>query len=148
MSDTTTVWNSAAGFGDWTLAGPVLQTGSDLQTAVLISLYTDRVAQLDDEIPDGSGDPRGWWGDAGQAVPIGSRIWLLERAKQVPVTLLRARDYAAEALQWLIDDKVVASFDIAAEWSRPGTLGMRVVAHKPNGESEAIDFSWTWNKVG
>lgn len=147
MSDTATLWDAAGGYGDWSMSGAVLQTGSDLRTAVFISLFTDRTARLDDEIPDGSGDPRGWWGDAGQAVPIGSRIWLLERAKQIPETLRRARDYAAEALQWLIDDKVVASFDIDVEWTRSGVLGMRVIAHRPNGGREAMDFSWTWNKV-
>lgn len=148
MSDTTTVWNPATGHGDWALVGPSLQAGGDLQTAVLISLFTDRTAGTDDDIPDGSDNPRGWWGDAGQAVPIGSRIWLLERAKEVPETLRRARDYAAEALQWLIDDAVVASFDITAEWTRLGVLGLQVVAHKPDGTQEAMGFSWTWNKVG
>lgn len=148
MSDTTTVWNPATGHGDWAMLGQALQTGGDLQTAVLISLFTDRTAGTDDEIPDGSGNARGWCGDAGQAVPIGSRIWLLERAKQIPETLRRAQDYAAEALQWLIDDGVVASIDITAEWTRLGVLGMQVIAHKPNGVQEPMDFSWTWNKVG
>ena len=147
MSDTTTLWNIAGGYADWSLSGAGLQTGDDLRTAVLISLFTDRTAQLDDEIPDGSADPRGWWGDTGQAVPIGSRIWLLERAKQTPETLRQARDYAIEALQWLIDDKVVASFDINVEWTRRSVLGMRVVAHKPGGSQQTMDFSWTWNRA-
>lgn len=147
MSDTTTVWNTQAGSGDWVMSGAALQTGSDLQTALLISLFTDRTAGIDDAIPDGSGNPRGWWGDAGQAAPIGSRIWLLSRAKQIPETLSRAQDYAKEALQWLIDDGVVASFDITTEWTRPGMLGMQIVAHKPGGATEAMDFSWTWNEV-
>lgn len=147
MSDTMIVWDPAKGTGDWTLEGGALAAGSDLRSAVLISLFTDRTAGPDDEIPDRSGDPRGWWGDVGQAVPIGSRLWLLERAKQTTETLATARDYISEALQWLIDDKVVGAFDIYVEWTRPGVLGAQVTAFRPDGGKEAMQFSWIWNKT-
>ena len=143
MPDITTIWVAAEGWGDWTLSGTQLQSGSDLQTSVLLSLFTDRLANTDDTIPDGSGDPRGWWADDAQ-YPIGSRLWLLERAKQEQSTLIRARDYITEALQWLIDDGVVASFDIYVEWARASVLGMQVVAHKQNGTTEAMNFAWVW----
>lgn len=131
--------NAVAGSGD-------LRSGSDLQTAVLISLFTDRVANGDDAIPDGTADPRGWWADD-QQYPIGSRLWLLGRAKQDQLTLIRAKDYIAEALQWLKDDGVVASFDVYVEWSRPSVLGMQVVAHKPNGTSETMQFAGAWKGI-
>lgn len=142
MTDTRTVWTPDTGRGDWSLSGAQLASGSDLETAVLLSLFTDREALPDDVVPDGTGDRRGWWGGE-----IGSRLWLLERAKQTPETLARARDYAAEALQWLIDDGVVAAFDIQAEWSAPGRLGMRVVAYKAAGGVEAMNYAWTWQGI-
>src|SRR5260370_260114 len=107
MSDTTIIWNPALGYGDWDMDGAQLVAGDDLLTAVYISLFTDRVASPDDVIPDGTQDPRGWWGDAGQDVLIGSRLWLLNRAKQTTETLNLAKDYITEALKWLIDDGVV-----------------------------------------
>ncbi|MFP4904903.1 phage GP46 family protein, partial [Paraburkholderia sp. BR14261] len=61
MSDITTVWNVARMHGDWVLQGPSLQSGEDLQTSVLISLFTDRLALPSDETPDGN--RRGWWAD-------------------------------------------------------------------------------------
>ncbi|MBB5414114.1 phage GP46 family protein [Paraburkholderia atlantica] len=147
MSDTQTIWDSANSRGDWKMAGPVLATGDDLQTAILISLFTDRMAEPDDVIPDGSGDPRGWWGDAGESVPIGSRLWLLSRAKQTQETLQKAYDYIVEALQWLIDDGVVAKFDVRVEWTRASMLGAQVVAYKQDGSTSATAYTWAWQGI-
>ena len=144
MSDTTTIWDIANSRGDWAMAGSLLQTGSDLQTAILISLFTDRIADPDDVIPDGSNDPRGWWGDSGSTVLIGSRLWLLQRAKQTAETLQRAYDYIVEALQWLIDDGVVARFDILVEWTQTSELGAQVVAYKQDGSTIANAYTWAW----
>jgi len=147
MSDATIIWNRTTGMGDWAMDGPTLRSGGELESAVLISLFTDRTAGEDDDIPDGTGDPRGWWGDLGQAVPIGSRLWLLEREKKTAETLNRARDYINEALQWLIDDGVVGSFGIDVEWQNGGTLAARVVAIRPDGNKVAMQFSWIWNRT-
>lgn len=147
MSDTTTVWDVANGRGDWQVSGAQLVTGNDLETAILISLFTDRMAEENDLIPDGTNDPRGWWGDAGEAVQIGSRLWLLDRAKQTQETLQRAYDYIVEALQWLIDDGVVAKFDVLVEWTRTSMLGAQVIAYKQDGSTVANSYSWVWNGV-
>ncbi|HEY8337832.1 MAG TPA: phage GP46 family protein [Tardiphaga sp.] len=144
MADTTTVWVPALGRGDWVLSGADLQTGRDLVTAVLISIFTDRVAGNDDEIPDGSGDPRGWWADADERYPIGSRLWLLSRAKQTAETQARAQDYLTECVQWLIDDGVVASFDIETAWIATGSLGARVTANKSDGTTVVMNFDAIW----
>jgi phage gp46-like protein len=147
MSDTLTAWVPALGRGDWLLNGAQLAAGSELQTAVLISIFSDREANPDDRIPDGSGDPRGWVGDLGQDYKIGSRLWLLNRAKQTGETLARAQDYIAEALQWLIDDGVVAKFDILVEWTRRSQLGAQVVAYKGDGTTEALNFLSVWKGI-
>ncbi len=143
MSDTTTVWDTALGVGDWNLIGAQLQSGDDLDTAVLISLFTDRVARPEDVIPDGTADPRGWWGDD-PLYPIGSRLWLLYRAKKTQDTLAKAQDYVAEAVQWLIDDGVVAQFDITVEWTDPSQLGIWLVAYKSDGTQQSLNYSWAW----
>lgn len=107
---------------DLALAGYDLATEDGLRTAVIISLFTDRRVEADDEIPDGSDDRRGWWADP----TLGSRLWLLARAKETPDTLARARTYAAESLQWLIDDGMATAIDVLAEWPRRGMLALRV----------------------
>jgi phage gp46-like protein len=141
MSDITTVWTGA--HGDCTLAGSDLQSGSDLATAILLSLFTDRRAEPDDQLLDGSDDRRGWWGDTDDQ-HFGSRLWLIERAKRTQETIQRAKGYIEEALQWLIDDGVVASFQIKVEWPAGSQLSSRVVAIKGDGSQESMRFAWAW----
>jgi phage gp46-like protein len=146
-TDIMTVWDVQNARGDWQLSGHDLLSGDDLATATLISLFTDRVALPDDVIPDGTNDMRGWWGDAGQDYPIGSRLWLLERAKLTPGIAQQAEDYAAEALKWLIDDGVVAKIQIAARIvsTVPGKLVLGVVLYKTDGTLKALNYVWVWN---
>lgn len=147
MADTQTRWDPTQGRGDWAMSGPILATGNDLETAILISLFTDRQAARDDEIPDGTTNPRGWWGDLDSDTQIGSRLWLLSRAKQTTETLQRANDYIAEALQWLIDDGVVASFDIVVEWTAASRLGALIVAHKTSGTTTSVAYQSLWSAI-
>lgn len=147
MSDTTTVWMPAIGRSDWVLIGAQIQSGNDLQTVLLISLFTDREADPDDIIPDGSTNPRGWVGDVGQPYKIGSKLWLLSRAKQTKDTLARANSYIADALKWMLDDGVVARFDITTEWTRASQLGAKVVAYRNDGTSMALNFASVWKGI-
>lgn len=146
MSDITTIWsNPLTATGDWQLAGADLLSGNDLQTAVIISLFSDREALPDDTIPDGTTDPRGWWADDPQ-YPIGSRLWLLSRAKQTAETLASAEDYIVEAMQWLIDDGVSAAVDVVVQWVRPGMLGAQITVRRSDGTAQPMNFAWAWNK--
>lgn len=145
MSDTAITWIPTQGIGDWSLSGGQLLTGDDIETALYISLFSDRVANPDDVIPDGSGDPRGWWGDTNKDRPIGSRLWLLSRAKQTTQTLNLAKDYITEALQWLIDDGLVDHFDITVEWTAASMLGMWIVSYAADGGTTSTQFLWNQN---
>lgn len=148
MSDITIVWDVDNSRGDWQLVGPALTTGNDLDNGILISLFTDRTANPDDPIPDGTTDPRGWWGDLGEDVPIGSRLWLLSRAKQTQETLNNAVDYAREALEWMIDDGVAARIDVLAQWVRSSFLGLQVILYKQDGTTVASkSYAWAWNQI-
>ncbi|WP_374572509.1 phage GP46 family protein [Phenylobacterium sp.] len=147
MTDITTTWDAGAAVGDWALAGPLLAAGDDLTTAVLISLFTDGRASDPELVDVGARDPRGWWGDQGSTTRIGSRLWLRFRAKASAATLRLVRGDIVDALQWLIDDGVVASIDVATEWTRPGELGARVVLHRDGAAPLALNFRWVWNGV-
>lgn len=146
--DITLQWDTANNHADWVQNGAVLDMGNDLPSAIIISLFSDRLAEPGDVIPDGTNDPRGWWGDEGQTVPIGSRMWLLSRAKQIPQTLNDAFAYISEALQWLIDDQVVGSFSINVQWVRTGTLGAQITAFKQDGTTLMTGlYAWAWNGI-
>lgn len=62
MADIAIVWRN--GRGNLALNGSDLLTDNSIETAVIISLFTDRRAQPSDLIPDGSTDRRGWWADS------------------------------------------------------------------------------------
>ena len=126
MPDISTLWHTT--YGDWSLAGADLESGDDIVTAVLISLFTDRLAGPDDVLTDGTNDRRGWWADSSNNA-IGSRLWLLTRAKHTNATLGLAEAYIAEALQWLIDDGVATKVDIHAEWQRSDELCAQITVH-------------------
>lgn len=144
IGDATISWDAANNCGDWSMNGSLLATGNDLQTAIIISIFSDRLALPGDVIPDGSNNPRGWWADG--TVLIGSRIWLLRRSKQTQDTLQRAFDYLSEALQWMLDDGVVGRFDISVEWVRRSVLGAQIVAYKQDGTTLLTGrYAWTWD---
>ena len=137
MSDIQTIWDTTAQRGDWIIASGALASGHDVETAVLMSLFTDRLCDTDDIIPDappsGLSDRRGWWGDTDPKYPIGSRLWLLDRAKGPANVASRAEDYAREALQWMLDDGVVAKFTITATWIPKNQITLQVVSYRADG---------------
>lgn len=98
MIDLAVAWGATNLRLDWLFDGDDLVTTDTLQTAVIVSLLTDRLANADDEIPDGGNDRRSWWADLplppANAPPagdlIGSRLWLLSRRKAVEQTRLDA----------------------------------------------------------
>lgn len=147
VGDISTVWQTALGQGDWEMVGVLLRAGDDLDTALLISLFTDREAAADDEIPDGTNDRRGWWGDGGEPYKIGSRLWLLARAKLTMDAALKAKDYIAEALQWMLDDGVVAAINIETAVRLPSMLGAQVQISRQDGTQISYNFAWVWKKV-
>lgn len=147
MPDIATVWNPAAGHGDWVIAGPDLLSGQDLETSVIISLFTDARASADDIIPDGTGNPRGWWGDTNWPRPLGSKLWLLERAKQTEQTRQRAQDYIEAALAWLIEDGIAASVSVVTQWQGRGFLAAAVTIAEPDGRTSAFNYQWAWGDV-
>jgi phage gp46-like protein len=105
----------------------LLDESEQLATAVRVALGTDRLARSDEILPDpDSLDRRGWWGDLDaneiwNGWDIGTRNWLLTRAKITPVnaeeggTLQRARDYTLEALQPFIDKRIISHVEIEAK---------------------------------
>jgi phage gp46-like protein len=120
-----------------------------LVRAVVISLLTWRRANPDDVLP---ADARmGWWGDSLADVPgdrIGSRLWLLARENLTAVTVSRAREYCAEALQWLIDDGVAVALDVQAERVAVDRLGIVVTMTRSRGAGDtSIRFDNVWGFI-
>ena len=151
--DIKAIWQPARGAADWALVGADLETDEDLVTAVTLSLFTDRLAAPGDPLPPGVEDRRGWWGDSFADVAgdlIGSRLWLLARAKSTDGLLLTARGYILEALHWLIEDGVAARVDAATWWLPGGSrskMGARTEIRRTNGRVVASQYEWAWKEL-
>lgn len=129
---------------DAVLEGGLLLTDESLLTATVISLFTDRRAGPDDELPATEDWRRGWWGDALADTPgdrIGSHLWLLFRCKQTEETRQRAEEYAKAALAWMLEDGVAKAVNVEAEWLEPATgiLGLGIAIHKPGGSNSGVE---------
>jgi phage gp46-like protein len=150
MSDIRIVWSGS--FGDWSYENGQLEQGDDLESAILVSLFTDRLATPDFRLTDGTTDRRGWWGDSfgdpGDGL-IGSDLWQLERAKVTTKLVPQAKQMVADALDWLITDGVVASWIIDAAIQNGSRLAISIIGVKPDGSKTApFRFSWAWAGTG
>jgi len=145
---------------DWFLLNDgTLDSTQDLATAVIVALGTDRLADAGDTLPDpDSSDRRGWWGDMDAAAvwngwPIGSRLWLLRRAKILtggasqPPTLKLVEDYIAEAIQPFIDRFIASRFEVVAE--RVDTQRIQALIRIYRGPELAIDLRYQvlWDDI-
>lgn len=153
MSDIRILYNANIMAADVALMSGLLAGEDGLETAVILSLFTDRRARPDDVLPNDNRSRRGWWGDLaparvdGAAVDndrIGSRLWLLEREKQLPNVLVRAKDYAEESLAWLIEDGVAERIEVETSIVRNGVLGIGVVIYRPEGDPVDFRYDYSW----
>jgi phage gp46-like protein len=148
MNDIALQWSDSQLSADVAVELNDLVQDGGLETAVMLSLFTDRRSEEGDELPPGDTDRRGWWADAAPVVEgdrIGSRLWLLEREVATQAVVDRAVTYAREALQWLLDDKVASSLEVSAEIPRRGMIGLVVKIYRPQKDPVNYRFDHVWN---
>lgn len=134
--------------------GALLVSGFDLgrddglETAVIISLFTDRRAspeQIPTELPQD--DLRGYWGDIINATPsdqTGSLLWLLAREKQLPQVLGRAQQYCREALAWMVEDLIATRVEVTAQFIARGWMLIAIDIFRPTGSPVRYQFNYEW----
>ena len=129
MADLSLSFDDATQRADLVIANNDLATGEDLRTAVILSLFTDRGTA---------------WQDSLEGVPLGSRLFLLRRAKRTPQTLLQARDTCQEALAWLVSDGVAQGVAVQTGWD--GTI-LRIGITIAQAAGPGAQFSFMWETV-
>jgi phage gp46-like protein len=159
LPDIRIVFDNTTGTGDFAMTGPSLTLGNDLETAVLISLFTDAPATPDDNLPTTftGGDPRGWWADTYSAfedpslaaIPndvTGSKLWQVTLRPRNQDTLNWAQNAAAVALNWMIVDGVAASVSVQPYFVGQAGIGLVVTITEPDGG--VTPFSYAWAQEG
>ncbi len=146
--DVALIWNNETGHADFAVSRGDLAIDLGLHTAVMISLFTDALADPSDVLPDGTGDRRGWVGDvpiggsaAGDIDPIGSRLWLYEGQRQTEPIRRGIETAAQQALAWMIQDGVADRIQVAATFPYRDRVDLVVTIHQ-GGKPNRYDFNW------
>lgn len=137
-------WQNLLSRGDITVQHDGLSLDDGLVTLVLICLFTDTRADADDEIPDGSGDPRGWPGDTFSDSPWGSKLWLLEREKLTEAIRLRVEDYAILSMQPLLRAGYARNATVTATIATSDRINFIVTLSRPDKSQLTIQLSKRW----
>lgn len=116
MSDIALEFNQTTKEYDTSVLNGDLKQCDDLESAVIISLFTWARAEAD-EVPENS--PRyGWFGDKvdpDSYDTIGSKLYLLKREKITAQSIMRAEEYIEQALAWMIEDSVASDVSATVE---------------------------------
>ncbi len=136
-----------------------LDSTHDLVSAVLMAIGTDRRANADDELPvDGDADLRGWWGDTDAEEiwggwPVGSRLWLLSRAKitdenyKYGATVARAKAYLTECLQPFLDRKIATKLEVDVQRYGDTSIAASIVLYRGNKSLVSLQFQDLWDDI-
>ncbi len=158
MTDIALIVQNGDLFADIAVAKGDLVAEDGMDTAIVLSLFSDARAADDDVLPNPGGDRRGWWGDAYAEVPgdvWGSKLWLLGRSVTSADVVARCEQYASEALAWMTEDGVAASVTCTASLNPPqgwpayvanpiGWIWLGVVVQRPDGSNRKFDYVWNY----
>jgi phage gp46-like protein len=143
MSGISFEWSASMGRD----VSPVSASMDPLSRAVVNSLFTWARARPDDRLPEGC-QRMGWWGDTtASGDRFGSRLWLLRRETLTDQTLERAREYAAEALSWLVEDGIATRTEVEAHRTGMSGLGLRVTIFRHGGQRHNLNFRNLWDAI-
>jgi phage gp46-like protein len=68
----------------------------------------------------------------------------LSREKQTAEVLARAKEYAEEALDWLIQDQVISFAIVTTSWVRRGLMGIDIALVRSGGDPVNFTFNKAW----
>lgn len=146
--DVKMVYDATQGHGDLTVQDRDLERDPGLETAVIVSLFSNRRADDGDALPDPAGSSEGWWADAlnEDGDKVGSKLWLIGREKLIPAEVIpRAEQYAKEALEWMITDGVASAVAAVASRYNRDTLKLDITVTRPEIErAEFFTYYFNW----
>ena len=142
MSDVKIVSNGSGSF-TFNLASGALEIDEGLESAVLVSLFSDQRVPQQDAV---DGKQQGWWADifSEGEDPIGSKLWTLRREKITNETITKFEVFTREALAWLVEDEVASEVEVDVE-SRDHSIFLEIRISRPLGDSR---FNFLWNELG
>jgi len=122
-----------------------IKTEDSFDTAILVSLFTDRRASSAEILP--SHRRRGWIGnESTPGIEIGSKLWLFEQSRITATSLSGIADAAQECLQWMVDQRIAKSVTANATSTSTG-VALDIEITRPNSNVERRHFD-LWENTG
>lgn len=149
MSDITLVFKEKTKVYDTSVSNGDLLTSNDLESAVIVSLFTWARAKKS-EVDENS--PRfGWWGDkieTDSTDSTGSKLYLLKRRKITDETMAQAKEYIEEALFWMVEDKVISELLVVVERDQDDKNRVNASIELIRGDkTKTMRFNDLWSKI-
>lgn len=151
MADLSFTFDSAKRHSDIQIVGGDFLLDDTLQTAVELSLFTDKRATLDEIRTFQAGlqsrqSRRGFWANTFKRLSQGSGLWLLQREKKTAANLARAKKFCDESLNWMLETGVVQSVSTLAEYSGSALI-IIVSITKPDGQAAGFQYQYAWDSL-
>lgn len=145
---------------DWlqTPAG-LLEEDAEIITAFLVAIFSDAAADANDALPDPrSNDRRGWWGDDQAAEiwngwPLGSKLWLLTRAKIVDqmaregATIARVQQYLYACLTPFVTAGICSKVLVTASQDTEARIVATATMFRGPKSAIALQFAPLWSEL-
>ncbi|MFA5369085.1 MAG: phage GP46 family protein, partial [Candidatus Paceibacterota bacterium] len=135
LNDTNTYYDFTFLNGDFELT-------YELDTALLLSIFCEKRA-ASSEVPAPE-MRRGWWGNTVLGYDnyeMGSKLWELEQARKDNTTLGLSKTYAADCLQWLIEDNYAVEIKVDSNFIVNGiNLDVEIVISQNKTISESYEL--------
>lgn len=121
-----------------------LKPDNSLQNSALISLYSDKRVTFE-QLPQGERSRRGWWADLiSEEIgdQIGSRLWTLDRAKNLNQVAVELESILLEAFSWMVEDGISNNVVVGAQILDNETIEGSVSISRPSGDNIPLKFAW------
>ena len=131
--------------GDISVTNGIVRMDSGLETSAYLSLFGGN------EKDDGRKDnPDRWWGNIDEEIPARKYVSetqnLLRGIAATSGNLRRIEDAALRDLQWMIDEKIASSVEVATSIPAVNRLKL-VVTIEAIGEESRFEFTENWRSA-
>ena len=118
------------------------------QSLTIMSVFSNRLADNRTELPEGTDDRRGYWGNrlmpivGGTPFILGSKLWTLGRSKSLESVAAMARQFVANSLEWKITANEIVTVEVIAQRNNE-RLELEIIETTPTGTFEqSYNFDW------
>lgn len=150
MADLSFIYDPEKGHSDMQIVDGDFLIADDLQTAVEISLFSDRRARDSevDTIQAGRKQRvsrKGYWANSFKENIQGSALWILYRGKRSQETLELGEKTATESLQHLVTNGVASKAAVECSFDGENLVVVAIIT-KPDGQ-EKFNYSFAWDEL-